>query len=110
MATTNPISNARGTISSNAITTIYTVPGGKLTKVTNIKFSPSNNVTPYSIIFLIGYSNGNAQIPVYNKSLDGGDSINDDSLYILGTGMSLAVQVNISGLINYTIIGEEITL
>lgn len=110
MATTVPISNSAGVLTTNTLTTIYFAQGtSQMSKIWNIKFTPNDITTPYNIKFYISINSGTTDILIYNRDGNGGDSINDDSIYFLNSNMRLKVQVDVANLLNYSLTGELIT-
>lgn len=110
MSTSVPISNSAGVLTANTLTTIYFAQGtGQISKIYNIKFTPNDIVTAYNIKFYISIDSGATDILIYNRDGNGGDSINDDTVYFLSSDMRLKVLVDIANLLNYTITGELIT-
>ena len=111
MASPVPIPNSQGLIPGNVLTTIYLAQGTSVvSRITNIKFSPQDLVTAYEIKLYVSYNSGATDRLIYYKSLDGGDSISDDSIYNLTNGMRLKAFVNVNDLISYVISGELITV
>ncbi len=102
-----PIPSSSGLIPGNVLTTIYfATPTGSSSKVTNIKFSPQDLTTPYELKLYVSFDSGDDDILVYFKSLNGGDSIDDNSIYFLTPEMRLKVLVNVDNLISYIVNGE----
>ncbi len=110
MATSIPIPNSTGVLTTTAITPIYLAQGtSQMSKIWNIKFTPNDVVTAYTIKFYISTDSGTTNILIYNRDANGGDSINDDTIYFLSSNMRLKVQVDVANLVNYSITGELIT-
>ena len=110
MATSIPIQSSAGVLTTNTLTTIYfSQATGQISKIWNIKFTPNDVTTPYNIKFYISINSGATDILIYNRDGNGGDSINDDTVYFLSNNMRLKVLVDIANLLNYTITGELIT-
>lgn len=103
-----PIPSSNGLIPGNILTTIYYAQGtGVMSKITNIKFSPQDLVTPYELKLYISSDSGDSDTLIYYKSMNGGDSVDDNSIYFLTDEMRLKVFVNVDNLISYIINGEQ---
>lgn len=110
MAAPVPIPSSSGLIPGNTLTTIYhATTTGTYSKITNMKFSPQDLSMPYEIKLYLSFDSGARDVLIYYKTMDGGDSIDDNSIYFLTTSMRLKVWVNVDNLISYIVNGEVLS-